>query len=68
MHFRPLAYTVLTRFIIKPKLSNKVDLQSKDNLPQLHQAIMKSNRSEISRLLATSILKPEIIKEEQHYC
>jgi ankyrin repeat protein len=37
---------------LAPKMSNKVESQSKDNLPPLHQAIMKSDRSEISRLLA----------------
>lgn len=33
-------------------MSSKVDSQSKDNLLPLHQAIMKNDRSEISRLLA----------------
>jgi hypothetical protein len=65
MHFKSLAYTVPTRVIMALKMVNKVDSQSKDNLPPLHQAIMKSDRSEISRLLA--ILKPEMTKEEQHY-
>ena len=32
-------------------MSNKVDSRSKDDLPPLHQAIMKSDRSENSRLL-----------------
>jgi ankyrin repeat protein len=52
MHFKSLAYTVPTRVIMALKMVNKVDSQSKDNLPPLHQAIMKSDRSEISRLLA----------------
>jgi ankyrin repeat protein len=38
--------------MMAPQTSSKVDSQSKDNLPPLHQAIMKSDRLEISRLLA----------------
>jgi ankyrin repeat protein len=53
MHFKSLAYTVPTRIeSMAPKMSNKVDSQSKDNMLPLHQAIMKSDMSEISRLLA----------------
>jgi ankyrin repeat protein len=39
-------------FVMAPEMSDKVGSQSKDNLPPLHQAIMKSDRSEIIRLLA----------------
>jgi ankyrin repeat protein len=40
--------------MMPPKTKSKVDLQSKGDFPPLHQAIMKSDRSEINRLLAKS--------------